>query len=85
MYLFALTILALFTRYEVAAEEYKVAVKSLVNVDEINLPKDSDDKVQKITGILSKTTLDSGDKETVPLPIGKMNFFVNEVCVNIVC
>ena len=64
-----------------AAEEYKVAVKSLMTIDEDNPSKDGDDKVQKITGILSKTTLDSGDRETVPLPVGKMNFFVNEVNV----
>ena len=49
--------------------------------DDNNTAKDGDDKVQKITGILSKTTLDSGDRETVPLPVGKMNFFVNEVTI----
>lgn len=73
--------LILLCRYEVASEEYKEAVKSLMNVDEEKetASRDGDVKVHKITGILSKQTLDSGDKETVPLPFGKMNFFVNEV------
>ena len=63
-------------RYEVAAEEYKEAVKTLMNVDEDK--ENMEDKVQKITGILSKQTLDSGDKMPVT-PVAKMNFFVNEV------
>ena len=68
-------------RYETAAEEYKEAVKSLMNIDDEreNPGRDIEDKVQKITGILSKQTLDTTDKESVPSPVGKMNFFVNEV------
>ena len=65
-------------RYEVAAQEYKEAVKTLMNVDEDK--ENVEDKVQKITGILSKQTLDSGDKIPVT-PVAKMNFFVNEVMV----
>ena len=68
-------------RYEVAAVEYKEAVKTLMNVDEDR--ENLDDKVHKITGILSKQTLDPGDKVPVT-PVGKMNFFVNEVgCIDI--
>ena len=47
-----------------------------MNVDEDK--ENSEDKVQKITGILSKQALDSGDKMPVT-PVAKMNFFVNEV------